>query len=127
MEQESRYLNVDLEVWSRMNLEPLVQAFGAVNLHHGLISGRWHASFEVEPEADAETALAALIQRVRGLDPVARSRWDAAERRESNIGIQAGEGPEAFELPLSSETLAALAQLGGRLVITVYGSGGRQQ
>lgn len=72
-----------------------------------------------DPDADAIIArLAALVGR---LPRSARRFWDRALAREFNIGVQAGRRPYSHELRLTTPTLAAVARLGGRIVITTYG------
>lgn len=47
---------------------------------------------------------------------------EGATRRDFNIGIQAGKQLWTFELGLSPATVAAIAALDGRVVVTVYGA-----
>jgi hypothetical protein len=58
----------------------------------------------------------------------ARSRklWDDATAREFNIGVQAGADTHAFELRVTPPTLRCVAEVGGAVVITVYGGDGRE-
>ena len=57
---------------------------------------------------------------IRFLPSPARRLWRAAQAREFNVGIQAAEKSRMFELLLRPQTLEAVANLGGRIVITVY-------
>jgi hypothetical protein len=122
-EPVGRFLNVDLEIWSRRNLGPLAEEFNGSTLHCGRTPRGWHASFEVEPARSADSTVKALVECVRSLPADARALWDAAGRRDFNIGIQGGTGSAPFELFLTPGTLADVARLGGRIVVTVYGTG----
>lgn len=127
MERETQYLNVDLEITGRRDLRPLVDALAphAYALHVGFQKGRHRAALELETMTNktADTTIRRLAELVRSLPRSARQLWSAAERRDFNIGIQAGPDPHVFECPVSQAAVEAVASVGGRIVITVYGSG----
>ena len=54
------------------------------------------------------------------LAPHTKRLWDGATKRDFNIGIQGGTRPRAFVFALLPQTLAAVAHLGARVVMTVY-------
>jgi hypothetical protein len=127
MEHETRYLNVDLEISGRRNLQPLVDALApqAFALHAGFHAGRHRAALELSGVArmNADATIQRLAALVKALPRPARQLWNAAERRDFNIGIQAGREPYSFECPIGNGALRAAAAVGARVVITVYGSG----
>ena len=122
-EGETSFLNVDLDIWSRRPLEPLVEALGKkILVHHVGKEGRRqgaHLSLSrCGQSADARTrALARLVEK---LPKAARKLWDDATAREFNVGIQAGLTPFSHEIRLSAETLEMVARLGGSVVVTTY-------
>jgi hypothetical protein len=122
-EGETSFLNVDLDVWSRRPLEPLVEALGKrIIVHHVGREGRRHGahvSFSgFGQSADALTrALARLVEK---LPEPARTLWDGATAREFNVGIQAGLTPFSHEIRITAETLEMVARLGGTVVVTTY-------
>ena len=123
-EDETTFLNVDLDIRSRARLEPLVAAFGdrVVVLHVGP-EGKGHgAHLELANSygKDANALIRALIALVRKLPKAGRKLWKQAQSREFNIGIDAGVKPFSYELRLDSETLDSVASVGGRVVFTVY-------
>jgi hypothetical protein len=123
IEQTTTFLNIDLEVWSRQPLGPLVTAFGEINLYDGPIGRRYLASFETAAMVKgADATIRALVRRVRGLRDAARKLWDGAARRDFNIGIQGGAEPFSLELGLEPATIRAIEEVHGGLVITVYGA-----
>ena len=122
IEPGTYFLNVDLDVWSRRDPKALVEALGGLSLHHGRTPRGWHTSFEAGPRAGADATIRALVRRVQALTGDARAQWDGARQRDFNIGIQGGAAPLAFELPIAASTVAAVAAVGGRMVITVYGA-----
>ena len=127
MERETHYLNVDLEISGRRDLQPLVDALAphAFPLHVGFHNGRHRAALELSATFNktADATIQRLAAVVKSLPRGARQRWKDAERRDFNIGIQAGHQPYSFECPVGNAALRAAAALGARLVITVYGSG----
>ena len=119
------FLNVDLEVVSAEDLAPLAEAIAprAYALHVGRVGRRHLASFEARRHAAGpDGAIRNLVAAVRALPPRERARWRRATRRDFNVGIQAAALPASRELPIEAATVAMVAALGGRIVITVYGA-----
>lgn len=122
------FLNVDLDVEAPSDLTPLVKALGpkVFDLHTG--PGR--AGYETHLELDsrpgqfesAEATIAGFLELLAALPSRPRALWNKATRRDFNIGIQAGSRPRAFELALSPDSLKAVARVGARVVVTVYGA-----
>ena len=117
------FLNVDLDIASRVSLEPLVKALGSkVFVHHvGKVKGKHWARFSRSSygqTADTLTReLCALIQR---LPKGPRKLWDGAVSREFNVGIQAGLWPHSLEVRIREGTVALVAELGGTIAVTTY-------
>jgi hypothetical protein len=61
-----------------------------------------------------------MVGLVKRLPRPARRLWNQAKSREFNIGIEAAARSTTFELGLEPKTLAAVASVGGRVVVTVY-------
>jgi hypothetical protein len=74
----------------------------------------------------ADDSTVALIRLIRGLPRLHQTIWDSAQRREFNVGIETGLEPNGFEFRLQRQTLQAIADVGGVLVITVYAPDLRQ-
>jgi hypothetical protein len=141
------YLNVDLEVWSREDLAPFVEALESrsVVLHVGEVQGKFHASFEAiggGGQTSREQTIRALLKLVKDLPPVARRLWRGALSRELNVGYSGGEVlnlvherpigsgcwyaknsgnvVRAYETSLSPEILRAVADVKGTIAVTIY-------
>jgi hypothetical protein len=119
------FLNVDLEVISKTPLDPLVLAFGrrVDVLHVGPWGRRYGAHVEVAGSGcrgNANSLVRRLVILVKGLPRNARRLWDTAQSREFNVGIEAASKSRTFELRLNTETLRAVTDIAGRIVITVY-------
>ena len=121
--QEMRFLNVDLDLVSRSDLQPLVTALEpqAFALHVGREKRTYSAHLELtkfpkNPDA-AIRGFAALIQN---LSRAERKLWDTAKVRDFNIGVQSALQPRAFEIKLTTDTLEIASILKARIVFTVY-------
>jgi len=141
-----RFINVDLEVWSRTDLADLNDAIQeqAFVLYAGKARRKYLVSFEarlVRPSSP-EKAIWALLTIVDSLPPAARRAWKSAQSRVFNIGYDGGEfitvlrerpvgsgqwravDPEraasACETSLSPKLLTAVAKFGGTIATTIY-------
>ena len=123
--EPTHYVNVDLDVYSRVPLDGFVQALGdeAFVLFVGGGRRKFEAHLELASSHMAmspDDTIVGLTRLIRGLPRVQRKVWNSAQRREFNIGIEAGLEPHGFELRLQQRTLKAITDVGGVLVITVY-------
>ena len=118
-----KFLNVDLEIAGRSTLDPLAaelspRMFALYRGHEGKLD---RAHYETRNQHDdAETCIRAMLRVLHRLSPKARRCWRAATVRDFSIGVQSGAKPFLFEVPISAATLADVAKLGGRIVLTVY-------
>jgi hypothetical protein len=124
-ERPTHFLNVDLDVWSRTPLDPIVDAFGdrVFVLHVGKWRRRYSAHCELagyRKNPSADLLIVRLVQLVKRLPKPLRQLWNSAYAREFNIGIEAARKSSVFELRLRPETLSEVAAIGGRIVVTVY-------
>ena len=123
--EETRFLNVDVDVWSRSDLRPLAAAFGRKILLHyaGKERGQQSAHFSLASAhgKSADAIIRRLVTLIEALPRPARQLWNRARRRDFNIGIQAGTEPYSHELALKGDTLGLVAGIRGRIVITTYG------
>ena len=126
MSEAMEFLNVDLEIGSRASLAALVAELAKRRDMHDLYVGRFgglsraHYEVYVSTRATADTTARALVRVVTRLSPAARRCWDRAQVRDFNIGIQAAPAANPLVAPLERATVAAIASVGGRVVVTVY-------
>jgi hypothetical protein len=122
----THFLNVDLHIYSRSNLQPLVDAFGenAIDLQNERVRGLYWAVLEENlsrrGSPTVDRAIRRLCQLIRARTPAQRRLWNKATRRDFNIGIQSDVEGNAFHI--EAETVKAAAAVGARIVITVYGT-----
>ena len=126
-DQGTQFLNVDLDIFSKAPLDPIVEAFGkkVCVLYVGKWGRRYSAHFELagsgaETEKQADRLVRRLVALVKRLPRQARRLWNEADAKEFNLGIEATVKSPLFELRIQPETLDAVARVGGRIVITVY-------
>lgn len=119
----THFCNVDLDIFSRARLEPLVAAFGdSVFVHYvGPERGMFGAHVALPSYGQsADTLTRDLCRLVARLPPGARRLWNRAKRREFNVGVEAGWEPHSHEIHLEESTIEWVARLGGSIVITTY-------
>jgi hypothetical protein len=124
-DDETEFLNVDLEVFSRENLAAFVKGLGkAVFVLH---EGRWGRSYAACLEVgasgyqkNADFLIRRMVVLLKRMPPSARRLWNRATIKQFNVGIQAAFKPRGFELPIRAATLLDVARLGASIVVTVY-------
>ncbi len=95
------FLNVDLDIYARSSLEPLVSAFGQTVcvLYEGGELHRYSAHLELAAyPTNADIAIRDLATLVHKLSPAKRKLWDSATKRNFNIGVQAAVKDRPYEI-----------------------------
>lgn len=123
----TQFLNVDLDVFAKVPLNAMAEAFGdtVIVLHAGRRGRRYSAHLELsgsggESAQQADRVVRQLVRLVERLPRHARRLWNQADAREFNLGIEAATKSRVFELRLQPGTLKAVANVDGRIVVTVY-------
>src|SRR5262249_54134012 len=122
----THFRNVDLEIDSKSDLQPLVTALGkkVFVLFVGCVKRTYIARLELavgRPNMTADQTTRALCALICSLPRAERKLWNQAKRRDFSVGIQSEEQPSAVDFALEAETLKAVADLAARIVFTVYG------
>jgi hypothetical protein len=119
----THFLNVDLDIYSASDLQPLIDALGkkVILLHAGRDKKTYSAHLEIAKiTRTADATMLAFCTLIDALPKAPRELWNKAKLRDFNIGVQADKEPRSFELDVQTKTLEAVARLGGRIVLTVY-------
>jgi hypothetical protein len=119
----TRFLNVDLDLYSRSNLQPLIAALGqrVFTLHLGREGQTYSAHLELSREPKtADLAIRTLAALIHTLPKAARKLWDTANVRDFNVGVQAAMRPHSYAIPLAYETIKIASALKARIVFTIY-------
>jgi len=121
----TRFLNVDLDIYSISDLQPLVTALG--DSVSGLYVGRTRRTYEAHLEVAFDPRRHtpdAIIRRfaalIDALPRAPRKLWDSAKIKEFNIGVQAAGQPNSWETQLSTEAVEAAARVQARIGLTIY-------
>ena len=120
---DTHFLNVDLDIYSARDLQPLVTALGttAIVLHVGRARRTYGAHLEVAKRTrNADATIREFCSLIKGLPRPERQLWKTAKTRDFNIGIQAGLRPFCTEFALEAETVRATSDLDARILFSVY-------
>jgi hypothetical protein len=123
--ETTHFLNVDLDIHSKSDLQPLVTAMG--KKVHVLFVGRIKRTYRAHLELwesglseSADSIIQGFCALIRALPKAAVELWNSAKIRDFNIGVQAGMQPHVYEIALAPETIRAAAGVNARIVLTVY-------
>jgi hypothetical protein len=122
---QTRFLNVDLDISSRQDLSSLAEALHPrlITLHVGRIRRKHWARFELRRQPNnPDVAIRRLVTTIEQLSGRHLACWKRATTRDFNIGIQAANQPAHREFPLNPATVVMAGRIGARIVITVYGA-----
>ena len=127
-DDQTHYANVDLDIYSRSDLETLVSVFGERVMV--LFSGRRKRTYETHLELSyfkrgrsyaPGPMIGMFCSLIESLDPAHRKIWDAAKRRVFCAGIQTGNlGPRSTDFGIGPDVLARAAALNAEIVFTIY-------
>ncbi len=120
---ETHFLNVDLDIYAKSHLQPLVAALEkkVLVLYIGRVKRTYEAHLELSKiTKTADAAIRGFCALIEALPLAERRLWNAAKARDFNVGVQAGIEPHSREFAIAAETLQAAHRLGARIIFTVY-------
>ena len=123
---EACFLNVDLEIFSRSDLRPLVCAFGdeVIEMYVGRVKRTYEAHLELAGSRLRQTPSSIILgfcKLIEGLPRPQRRLWDSAKTRSFDVGIEAPAKDRHFWIAIPPEAVRAAAEVGAQIAITVYG------
>jgi hypothetical protein len=125
------FLNVDLDLFSSGDLQPLIAAMGAkvevlhvgrnkrIYVAHLELAGA-HVTAAGRP-GDPETVILGFCKLIRALKPAERAIWDAAKTRIFDIGIEAPEAGHRYQFAFSQKAMKAASEVNAQFALSVYG------
>jgi hypothetical protein len=119
----TQFLNVDLDIYSRSDLRPLIDGFGrkVTVMYAGKLKGKYCAHLEVAKYTrNADATIRAFCKLIEALPDDLRARWNAATVRSFSIGIQAGTHPNSSDFVVGPKTVKAVSDVAAQIVLTVY-------
>lgn len=119
----THFLNVDLDLFSRRDLRPLVERLGGkvTVLYLGRERRQYSAHLEIAGRTrTADSTIRAFCTMIEKLPKPERALWDMAAVRSFSIGIQAGTRPSCRDFTIRPRTVQAVSAVGAEIVITIY-------
>jgi hypothetical protein len=119
----THFLNVDLDIYSKDDLRPLVDLFGnkVIVLYVGRPRGRYEAHLEIAKSTKtADSTIRAFCKLIEALPYAGRESWNAATVRSFSIGVQAAAQPNSLDFVIQPQTVRAVSALAAQMVLTVY-------
>ena len=121
--QPTEFLNVDVDLSSIEDPEPLVRGLGSRVVLYQLGKFRrqhWVRFSLARQPLSPEDAILGFARLVSKLPANAKRIWNNATHKECDIGIQSGFQPKPAEWVLEPTVIKAVARLGAQIRITVY-------
>jgi hypothetical protein len=125
------FLNVDLDIRSRWDLQPLVEALGkkVMVLYVGRFKRTYQARLELfgshlprdTHSQRPERFILDFCKLIQKLPPAAREFWDDAKTREFDVGIESGKPHKFYWFDLSPKALQAAVEVNAQIAVTIYG------
>lgn len=122
---KSYFRNVDLDLYSRRDLAPLVKRFGnkVIVLFIGKTRGKYHAHLEVNRHCTTpDSTIRAFCRLINNLPKPERNLWNTALVRSFSIGVEAEAGSPVTDFRVSQESVTSVSEVGAEIVLTVYAS-----
>ena len=122
---KTKFLNVDLRIYSKFDLQPLVSAMGEniVVLYVGRERRMFKAQLELaigHPKSP-ESAIRRYCELIRELPAEARELWDAAKSREFDVGIEAPGPMQYYWFSVAPTVIKAASEINAFITVTIYG------
>ena len=117
------FLNVDLEIESYQNLQPIVDDFGdnVLILYCGEAHGHYRATFELaNRDADADSIISHFCLLIESLGKEAKTLWGKAFIRVFDVGYESGLEPRSYSSEIRAETVERVAAIGASIRVTIY-------
>jgi hypothetical protein len=120
---DTHFLNVDLDIYSKRDLQPLVDRVG--RKVRVLFAGRekrtFSAHFEIASNPNnADATIRAFCRLIDDLPEAERKIWDAAIVRSFSVGVRAEIGSPVRDFQIKQQTVMAVSNVGAEIVLTVY-------
>ncbi len=121
---KTTFLNVDLRIYAKSDLQPLVDAMGnkITKLYVGREKRMFTAQLElaIQPKSP-ESAIRIFCKLIQGLPHEARILWDASRVREFDIGIEAPRNAKFYWFSIAPKVIKASSEINTFIVVTIYG------
>ena len=120
---DTHFLNVDLDIYSKRDLQPLVDRLGhkVRVLFAGREKNKFSAHLEIASNPNtADATIRAFCRLLDDLPQLERKIWDVAIVRSFSVGVQAEIGSPVRDFQIKQGTVTAAANVGAEIVLTIY-------
>jgi hypothetical protein len=122
---KTKFLNVDLRIYSKLDLQPLVDAMGKkiIALYVGRERRMYKAQLElaVGNPKSPESAIRGYCKLIQELPAEVRKLWNTARSREFDVGIGAPERMQYYWFSIAPTVIKAASEIDAYISVTVYG------
>ena len=118
-----KFLNADLDIESNIDISLLVKEIStkATVFRHEYKAGVHFASLETyECETEENVIISEYKSIVTSFSSEAKAQWESCHKKIFDFGYSGGNKPKNFYSNISKESIAAIAELGAEMVITIY-------
>ena len=118
---EIHFLNIDLDIESSIDINPIVKERGGrVSVHRcEEVDGIFYGSFETGCSG-VSAIIDEYLSLIEGLSKTSRDIWNKAVKRDFDFGYESGTTPNNFHSRIESEFINKLANLGGSVIVTIH-------
>ncbi len=119
----THFLNVDLDIQSKRDLQQLVEHLQpkVIVLFVGKVRRKYEAHLEIAGATTTpDQAIRAFCRLIGNLPKAERKIWNAAAIRSFSIGVEAVIGSSVQDFKVRQETVTAVSEISGEIVLTVY-------
>jgi hypothetical protein len=126
MPEPARFLNLDIDLWSTVDLAPLATHFdlAACLLHCGHHAGEFHLTAEPliggHANVDAVTCTRELLATLASLPVALRELFDGCHRRVFDYGFDGGLEAAPCSIDLPAVEVSRIAEMGIDIRVTIY-------
>jgi hypothetical protein len=126
VQDDTIFLGIILDIFSKSDLEPLGRALGDKvsrktfdrfkRTHHALFELPW------SPRQTPSSIILKFCKLIRTLPPSEKNIWESAKSKSFDIGFDEPKEGHGYWGFVSAEAIQAAAQVGARVAFTLYGS-----
>jgi hypothetical protein len=125
MQDDSIFLGIILDIFSRSDLQPLGRILGDKVSRKTFVKfkGTYHALFELpwSPRQTPSSIILRFCKLVRTFPPTQRKIWESAKSKSFDIGFDEPKEGHGYWGFVSTEAVQAAAEVGARIAFTIYG------
>jgi len=135
--EDFHFINIDLELASFDDLQPLIDELGesVLVLYSDKVPNlnEYWASLEIKDYdiyqsyddktqdiGGVDVLLSAFCDLLENLSPQSQSLWKKCKKREFDVGFGCGNTEKSFHTQIRAETLKRVSELSANVLITVY-------